>query len=60
MSIIDDFLNEEDTTMLDREFQQKYGSKYLYDFLHTETLFQKIINVFKKIVNVFKKIVKWP
>jgi hypothetical protein len=50
MSIIDDFLNEDDSSMLDREFQQKHGSKDVYNFLYTETLLQKIINVFKKIV----------
>jgi hypothetical protein len=50
MAIIDDFLNEDDSSMLDREVQQKYGSKDVYNFLYTETLLQKIINRFKKIV----------
>ena len=50
MAIIDDFLNEDYPSMLDREFQQKHGSKDVYNFLYTETLLQKIINRFKKIV----------
>lgn len=48
MEIIDDFLNEDNSSMLDREFQYKHGSKDVYNFLYTETFFQKIINRFKK------------
>ena len=50
MAMIDNFLNEDDSSMLDREFQQKHGSKDVYNFLYTETLLQKIIIRFKNIV----------
>lgn len=50
MSIINDFLNKDDLSMLDREFQQKHGSKDVYNFLYAETFLQKIINRLKKIV----------
>ena len=50
MASIDDFLNEDDLSMLDKEFQQKHGSKDVYNFLYTENLLQKIINRFKKIL----------
>ena len=50
MAMIDDFLNEDNPSMLDREFEQKHGSKDVYNFLYTETILQKIINRFKKIV----------
>lgn len=52
MSDIDNFLNDSIDSLEEKEFEQKYGSKELNQFLRNETF----IEHFKRLI---KKILRW-
>jgi len=47
---IEDFLEEDIFSIINREFYQTHGSKEICNFLYKETFLKKLIKGFKKII----------